>query len=118
MPIYGSCAGAIILAKTVLPGKQFSLKLIDVIAKRNDYGRQLDSFEAGIDIDGIGDFHGVFIRAPTLESPNGAKVMAEFEGKPIMLRKDDILITTFHPELTDDARVHQYFIDMIRKTTY
>jgi 5'-phosphate synthase pdxT subunit len=118
MPIYGSCAGAIVLAKTILPNKQFSLKLIDIIAKRNDYGRQLDSFETDLEIEGIGDYKGIFIRAPTLEITNGVKILSEFEGKPVMAQHDDILVTTFHPELTKDPRVHQYFIDMIKKSTY
>ena len=117
MPIYGSCAGAIILAKTILPNKQFSLKLIDITAKRNYYGRQLDSFEADLEIEGIGDYKGIFIRAPTLEITNGVKILSEFEGKPVMAQHDDILVTTFHPELTKDPRVHQYFIDMIKKST-
>lgn len=117
MPIYGSCAGAIVLAKTILPNKQFSLKLIDITARRNDYGRQIDSFETDLDIEGIGGYKGIFIRAPTLVANNGVKIMAEHEGKPVMVQHDDILITTFHPELTDDSRIHQYFIDMIKNKT-
>ena len=115
MPIYGSCAGAIVLAKAVLPNSQSTLRLMDITAKRNDYGRQIDSFETDLEIDGIGNYKGIFIRAPTLEITNGVKVLAKFDGKPVMVQHDDILVTTFHPELTEDARVHQYFIDMIKK---
>lgn len=119
MPIYGSCAGAIVLAKNVLPNRQFSLKLMNVTAKRNNYGRQVDSFETDLEIDNIGSYKGIFIRAPSIDLiNNGVKVLANFKGKPVMVQQDDILITTFHPELTNDPRIHQYFIDMIKKSRY
>ena len=103
MPIYGSCAGAIVLAKSIIPNNQPSLKLIDIIARRNDYGRQIDSFETEIEIEGIGNYKGIFIRAPTLEITNGVKILAKHDGKAVMAQHDDVLVTTFHPELTEDA---------------
>jgi len=119
MPIYGSCAGAIVLAKNVLPNRQFSLRLMDITAKRNDYGRQIDSFETDLEINSIGDYRGIFIRAPAIDLiNNGVKVLSTFKGKPVMVQQDDILVTTFHPELTNDPRIHQYFIDTIKKSRY
>ncbi len=115
MPIYGSCAGAILLAKTIIPNRESSLKLMDITAKRNDYGRQINSFETEVEIEGIGNYPGIFIRAPVLETNNGVSILAKFNGDPIMAQHDDILVTTFHPELTNDTRVHQYFVDMIKK---
>lgn len=113
MPIYGSCAGAIALATEIIGSRQPKLGLVDMSIKRNDYGRQIDSFEAEFEIKGIGNFKGVFIRAPVIKKIyNGAEILAEYTKDPIMIRHDIILITTFHPELTDDLRVHEYFLDM------
>ncbi len=115
MPIYGTCAGAIILAKEIIGSKQPKLNLADISIKRNDYGRQIDSFEADFDIKEVGSFKGVFIRAPIIKKiHNGAEILAEYKNDPVMVRQDSILITTFHPELTDDLRVHKYFIEMAK----
>lgn len=116
MPIYGTCAGAILLAKDIIGSKQPKLALADISVKRNDYGRQIDSFEADLSIKDIGDFKGVFIRAPTIKSfYNGAEILAEHKNSPVMMRQDNILITTFHPELTNDTRVHEYFLNMAQE---
>lgn len=115
MPIYGTCAGAIILAKEIIGSKQPKLNLADISIKRNDYGRQIDSFEADFNITGMGDFKGIFIRAPVIKKiHNGAEILAEYKKSPVMVKQDGLLITTFHPELTDDLRVHKYFLEMAR----
>lgn len=116
MPIYGTCAGAITLAKDIIGSKQPRLGLMDISIKRNDYGRQIDSFEADLNIKGIGNFKGIFIRAPVIKSLyNGVEILAEYKNNPVMVKQGNILITTFHPELTDDLRVHKYFLDMAKE---
>lgn len=115
MPILGICAGSILLAKNVINNPIQTLNLLDISIKRNDYGRQIDSFETNLQIKNFSKpFHSIFIRAPVIHSYNSnSEVLAEFANKPVMLRQNNILITTFHPELTDDLRIHRYFIDMI-----
>ena len=113
MPIYGTCAGAIALAKDIIGSKQPRLSLADISIKRNDYGRQIDSFETDLTIKGIGNFKGVFIRAPVIKKAHkGIETFAEYKNDPVMIKQDTILITTFHPELTEDTRVHKYFLSM------
>ncbi len=120
MSIYGSCAGAILLAKDIIGSKQAKLGLMDISIKRNNYGRQIDSFEAELGIEEIEDFDkpfkGIFIRAPVIDAiHNGAKILSSFDDKPVLVRQENLLISTFHPELTNDSRVHKYFVDMVRK---
>jgi len=113
MPIYGTCAGAILLAKKIIDSKQPKLGLADISIKRNSYGRQINSFEADINIKDIGNFKGIFIRAPVIKSfYNGIEVLAEHKNSPVMVKQNNLLITTFHPELANDVRVHQYFLNM------
>ena len=113
MPIYGACAGAILLAKDIIDNKQPKLGLADISIKRNDYGRQIESFETQLLIKNIGDFKGIFIRAPTIKSfYNGVETLSEHKNSPVMVRQNNILITTFHPELTNDTRIHEYFLNM------
>ena len=114
MPIYGTCAGAIVLAKDIIGAtKQPKLNLADISIIRNDYGRQLESFEAELSIKDIGNFNGIFIRAPTIKSfYNGVQILSEHKNNPVMVRQENILITTFHPELTNDTRIHEYFLNM------
>jgi len=109
--IYGTCAGAIILANKVI-GKQESLGLIDVEIERNAYGRQIDSFEALIDIKYIGKFPGVFIRAPIIRKVCKGDILAYYNNSPVMVRQDNVLVTTFHSELGNDSRVHEYWLNM------
>jgi len=118
MPIYGTCAGAIVLAKNIIGIKQEKLGLMDLSIRRNDYGRQLDSFEAELEVEGFDrPFKGIFIRAPVVDAVhNGAKIMSSFDDKPVLLRQNNILVSTFHPELTDDLRIHKYFVDMVKKS--
>ncbi|MER6317008.1 pyridoxal 5'-phosphate synthase glutaminase subunit PdxT [Streptomyces sp. NPDC001581] len=119
MPVYGTCAGMIMLADKLLDGRedQETLGGIDMIVRRNAFGRQNESFEAKIDFVGIegGPVEGVFIRAPWVESVGGAaEVLATYDGHTVAVRQGNVLATSFHPELTGDDRVHAYFVDMVR----
>ena len=116
MPVFGTCAGAILLASDVLDGRadQQWFGAIDVSVRRNAYGRQVDSFEGELDIDGDADpFMAAFIRAPVIESTGAdVEILASLDGRPVMCRERTILICTFHPELTDDIRIHQMFLEL------
>ena len=129
MPAYGSCAGMIMLADKVLDGRpdQHQLGGLDVVVRRNAFGRQIDSFETQLDITGVGEVHAVFIRAPWVESAGaGVEVLAtvpvtpeagEAAGRIVAVRQGNVLATAFHPELTGDERVHRLFVDMVRGST-
>ena len=117
MPVWGTCAGLILLASEILDGRsdQLSFGALDVSVRRNAFGRQVDSFESEIDIvgDAIG-FHGVFIRAPRIERMGSAvEVVGTYRGEPVLVRQGVVLGASFHPELTADQRLHQMFVDMI-----
>ncbi|OPF79927.1 glutamine amidotransferase subunit PdxT [Streptomyces antioxidans] len=119
MPVYGTCAGMIMLADKILDGRddQETIGGIDMIVRRNAFGRQNESFEAEVDIQGIedGPVEGVFIRAPWVESVGGgAEVLATFDGHTVAVRQGNVLATSFHPELTGDHRVHKLFVDSVR----
>jgi 5'-phosphate synthase pdxT subunit len=121
MPVFGTCAGMILLAAEVLDGRpdQRSFGAIDIAVRRNGYGRQVDSFEADLDVDSIGQprFHGVFIRAPKVERVGqGVEVLAEHEGVPVLLRHGRVSVASFHPELANDPRLHQQFITHVMET--
>ncbi|KKM11552.1 glutamine amidotransferase [Clostridiales bacterium PH28_bin88] len=116
VPVFGTCAGLILLAKDIVGSTQPRLGLMDVRAVRNAYGRQVDSFEADLQIQEFGEepFRAVFIRAPYIESvAPGVTVMAETDGKIVMARQGNLLASAFHPELTEDPRVHRYFLEMV-----
>jgi 5'-phosphate synthase pdxT subunit len=117
MSVWGTCAGAILIARTVLDarGDQRSLDLMDITVRRNAYGRQVDSFEADLFVEGIdGAFRGVFIRAPWIEEVGeGVDVLAKHDGRIVAARQGDLLATTFHPELAGDPRFHRYFVDEV-----
>lgn len=114
LPIFGTCTGMIVLAKQVIDYPYRPLGLIDIAVKRNGYGRQVDSFEADLNITGIGPFHAIFIRAPIMERVGSrVEVLASFLNKPVMAREGNILVSSFHPELTEDLRIHEYFLNMI-----
>jgi 5'-phosphate synthase pdxT subunit len=122
MPVFGTCAGMILLATDVLDGRpdQRSYGAIDIGVRRNGYGRQVDSFEADLDVPSIGGppFHGVFIRAPKVETVgSGVEVLAEYQGVPVLLRSGRVSVASFHPELAGDARLHESFIATITETT-
>ena len=114
MPVFGTCAGMILLAKEVLDGRtdQRSFGAIDIGVRRNGYGRQVDSFEEDLAVAGLdGRFHAVIIRAPKVERVgSGVKVLAEHEGVPVLLRSGSVTVASFHPELTPDARLHEQFL--------
>ncbi len=123
VPMFGSCAGMIMLADQVLDARpdQETVGGLDVVVRRNAFGRQVDSFEMDVDIPVLGDdpFHAVFIRAPWVESVGqDVKVLAEISageraGTIVAVRQGPVLATSFHPELTPDDRVHRYFVDMV-----
>lgn len=113
MPILGTCAGMILLAREIVDQEQAGLGLMDIAVKRNAFGRQVDSFEAEIQVDGLPSCRGVFIRAPYVERVWGkTRVLCRLGDKIVMVREDNLLATAFHPELTDDTTIHQYFLDM------
>ncbi|MBQ1022121.1 pyridoxal 5'-phosphate synthase glutaminase subunit PdxT [Micromonospora sp. D93] len=124
MPVYGSCAGMIMLATEVLDGRpdQRGFAGIDMTVRRNAFGRQVDSFEAPVTVAGVlGEpFHAVFIRAPWVERVGpGVEVIGVVAGGPaadriVAVRQGNLVATSFHPELTGDLRVHAYFVDLVR----
>ena len=114
LPVFGTCAGMILLAADVLDGRpdQHSFGAIDVAVRRNGYGRQIDSFETDIAVTGLAaPFHAVFIRAPKVErAGTSVEVLAEHEGVPVLARQAHVMVASFHPELTPDARLHELFL--------
>jgi 5'-phosphate synthase pdxT subunit len=115
LPVYGTCAGMILLAGAVTEGDQPLLGALDVVVKRNAFGRQNDSFEADLEIDGLETpFPAVFIRAPWIEKVGSeVEVLSEVDDHPVMVRQSRILATSFHPELTGDGRIHRMLLDLI-----
>ncbi|MFB7900078.1 pyridoxal 5'-phosphate synthase glutaminase subunit PdxT, partial [Streptomyces xiamenensis] len=116
LPVYGSCAGMILLADKILDPRsgQETIGGIDMIVRRNAFGRQNESFEAAVDLEGVsgGPVHGVFIRAPWVESLGaGATALARHEGHPVAVRQGNLLATAFHPEPTCDHRAHALFTE-------
>ena len=115
MPAYGTCAGMIFLGRAVTEGTQPLLEVLDVVVERNAFGRQNESFETDLDVNGLDEpMHAVFIRAPLIdEAGSEVDILAEHGGRPVVVREGNILASSFHPELTDDLRLHQMLIDMI-----
>ncbi|MBW8872543.1 MAG: pyridoxal 5'-phosphate synthase glutaminase subunit PdxT [Leifsonia sp.] len=122
MPVYGTCAGLIMLADRILDGiaGQQSLGGLDVAVRRNAFGSQLDSFETDLDIPAVGDapMHAVFIRAPIVEEVGGgATALAQVaDGRVVAVEQGNLLGTSFHPEITGDTRFHEYFLRKVRQT--
>jgi 5'-phosphate synthase pdxT subunit len=121
LPVFGTCAGMILLASEVVDGRpdQQSFAVIDVSVRRNAYGRQLASFEAPLAVAGVtsagsiagGPFPGVFIRAPRIEHAGAAvEVLAEHDGHPVLARQGGVVVASFHPELSGDLRLHEWFL--------
>ncbi|MFM2033006.1 MAG: hypothetical protein RLZZ297_1771 [Chloroflexota bacterium] len=115
MPTWGTCAGAILMSRRIVDGRpdQPSLQVMDIETRRNAFGSQLDSFEVDIEMTGLdAPFHTVFIRAPILENPGPTcSVLARLaDGRIVAARQGHLLATSFHPELTDDDRIHRYFL--------
>lgn len=115
IPVLGTCAGMIFLATATTGPEQPQLGVLDAVVERNAFGRQVDSFEAAIDVAGLDEpIHGVFIRAPWIEKVGSdVEVLSEVEDHPVMVRQGLILATSFHPELTGDGRIHQMLLDSI-----
>lgn len=122
LPVMGTCAGMIVLAKNsydrvVGNKKQLLLGALDIDIERNSFGRQYDSFESNLEISGIGnDFRGIFIRAPSVISAGPqVQILGKFDGKIVAVRQENIIGTSFHPELSGDNRMHKLFIESIAK---
>jgi 5'-phosphate synthase pdxT subunit len=118
LPVLGTCAGAILLARTVTGGgeKEWpTIGLLDATVHRNAYGRQVDSFEDDIDVEGAGTMHAVFIRAPVIESVgDGVEVLATHRDGPVVVRQNNILAATYHPELAHEAGLHRLLVEATR----
>ena len=116
LPVLGTCAGMILLAVRVTDGRddQRSFGAIDIDVRRNGYGRQVDSFEDQLSVTGLdGPFHGVFIRAPVVERVGSdVEVLATVDGVPVLCREGAVLVSSFHPEMSGDGRIHERFLDL------
>jgi 5'-phosphate synthase pdxT subunit len=117
MPAFGTCAGMILLAAEVADGRadQRSFGAIDIDVRRNAFGRQVDSFEADLAVEGLAEpFHAVFIRAPFVERVGpGVDVLATVDDHPVLCRRGAVMVSAFHPELTDDPRLHELFLQEV-----
>jgi 5'-phosphate synthase pdxT subunit len=116
-PMFGTCAGMILLAKTLIGYEEAHIGAMDITVERNAFGRQKDSFEAALSIEGVGeDFIGVFIRAPyVVEVADNVEVLSKHGDRMVAVRQDQFLAASFHPELTDDHRVTAYFVEMVKE---
>lgn len=117
MPVLGTCAGMIMMAARTVGGAQTLIGGLDITVRRNAFGAQVASFEAEIAVPLLGDppLTAVFIRAPWIEhAGRGVEVLASYDGHAVAARQGDLLVTAFHPELTDDRRVHSWFVDRVR----
>ena len=117
MPTLGTCAGMIFLASEITEGAQTQLGVLDMVVERNAFGRQNESFECDLDVDGWDEaIHAVFIRAPLVHSTGpDIEILARHRGRPVLVRKDRVLASAFHPELTGDTRLHRILLDMVGK---
>ena len=117
LPVFGTCAGMILLATEVLDGRpdQLSFGAIDMSVQRNGYGRQIDSFETDLDVVGFDvPFHAVFVRAPKVVAIGAnVEVIAEYDGAPVVVRQGHVMVASFHPELTGDPRLHARFLQEV-----
>ncbi len=116
--IFATCAGAILLATDIVGSDQPRLGLLEMRVKRNAFGRQVDSFQTPLSIEGFEQpFPALFIRAPILESVGaGVEVLAEYQHQIVLARKERLLVSSFHPELTQDTRLHQFFLEAVVKS--
>jgi len=115
-PIFGTCAGLVLLAKKAPNLNLETIGVMDIEVKRNAYGRQVDSFETDLKVPALGNgsFRGIFIRAPIIEKANSdIEVLCQLNNRPVAVRQGKLLACAFHPELTDDLRFHRYFLDLI-----
>ncbi|MGG5740817.1 MULTISPECIES: pyridoxal 5'-phosphate synthase glutaminase subunit PdxT [Bacillus cereus group] len=116
-PMFGTCAGMILLAKTLIGYEKAHIGAMDITVERNAFGRQKDSFEAALSIKGVGeDFTGVFIRAPyVVDVADNVEVLSKHGDRMVAVRQNQFLAASFHPELTDDHRVTAYFVEMVKE---
>lgn len=114
LPVFGTCAGLILLAKTIVGDQTKHLASMDISVTRNAYGRQLGSFVTNADFKGIGEIPMVFIRGPIIETVGPeVQVLSQVKGAIVAAKEKNMLVTSFHPELTGDTRVHAYFLEMV-----
>lgn len=119
LPVFGTCAGLLLLAKEIKNDSRKHFAIMDITAVRNAYGRQLGSFFTRGDFKGIGEIPMTFIRAPYIEEANGkCEVLSVIDGKIVAARENNILVTAFHPELNEDLSVHKYFINMVKSAAH
>ncbi|MEW9032978.1 MAG: pyridoxal 5'-phosphate synthase glutaminase subunit PdxT [Planifilum fimeticola] len=118
-PLFGTCAGLILLAKRIEGAESAHLALMDITVRRNAFGRQRESFEADLPVAGVADdFRAVFIRAPYItEAGPGVDVLSRIDDKIVAVRQGHLLASAFHPELTDDVRMHAFFAEMVREAS-
>ena len=117
LPAYGTCAGMIFLGSGITEGEQPQLDVLDVVVERNAFGRQNESFETDLDVEGLDTpMHALFIRAPLIaDTGPEVDILATHDGRPVVVRQGKVLASSFHPELTDDLRLHKMLIGMIRE---
>ena len=115
LPVFGTCAGLILLARQITSQEESHLATMDILVERNAYGRQLGSFYTEADCKGVGQIPMTFIRGPIISSlGEGVEILATVDNQIVAAREKNMLVTSFHPELTNDVRLHQYFIDMCK----
>ncbi|HEY3284533.1 MAG TPA: pyridoxal 5'-phosphate synthase glutaminase subunit PdxT [Armatimonadota bacterium] len=117
MPVFGTCTGMILMAREIEGSDQQRLGLVDMSVRRNAFGRQVDSFESPIEVPEVGEepVPGVFIRAPFVTHTGaGVEVLGSYGGHPVLVRQGNRIAGAFHPELTDDTRLHEYFLAVVR----
>lgn len=117
LPTLGTCAGMIVLSSATTGADQQVLGVLDVVVERNAFGRQVDSFEELVSVDGLDEpIRAVYIRAPWIEKVGAAvEVLAETQGHPVVVRQRNVLATSFHPELTTDTRIHRMLLDLVEE---
>ena len=116
LPVFGTCAGLILLAKEIISQEESHLGTMDMVVERNAYGRQLGSFYTEAECKGVGKIPMTFIRGPIISSVGkGVEILATVDNQIVAAQEKNMLVTSFHPELTDDVRLHQYFINMCKE---
>ncbi len=116
LPAFGTCAGLILLAREITNWPERYFGVLNVAVERNATGRQVDSFEAKLAVDGLGEVPAVFIRAPAIRAVGeGVEVLGRYGDEPVLVRQGPLLGATFHPELTEDLRIHEFFLSLCRK---
>lgn len=118
-PVYGTCAGLILMSKRVIGESIKTLNIMDIEVRRNAFGRQIDSMEVGLKIPKLGEkeYPAIFIRAPIIENiGEQVETLAKVDGKIVMVQKKNLLVSSFHPELSDDNRIHNYFLNLVDKS--